>query len=130
MAFEIAEVDLVQPKDCMSLPRHRLTPVKGLQGAVHRQPFLYFGLPFLLTMVLGSFALSSITRSRYDYNDSKVAQVSQEESMKMSKARRKVDLREEYYRLSSAPEGEWENKRIERLPGQAEWGELPPEARK
>ena len=58
--------------------------------------------------------------------------LSVEEELKMSKSRRKVDLREEYVRLKSR-EGDlenWENKRVERLPGQAEWGELPPSLNK
>lgn len=47
----------------------------------------------------------------------------------MKKGRRKIDLREEYFRLSGGPNGaredawqDWEPKRIPRPEGQAEWG--------
>lgn len=48
----------------------------------------------------------------------------------MNKNRKKVDIREEYYRLKAKDTetknlDDWENKRIARLPGQAEWGQLP-----
>jgi cytochrome c oxidase assembly protein subunit 16 len=92
-----------------------------------RRPFLYFGLPFMTILVFGSFALSSVTRTRYDLRESKIQTLSKEDELKMNKARKKVDIREEYFKLR-AKEGDldnWENKRISRLPGQAEWG-LPP----
>ncbi|GAA5873024.1 hypothetical protein JCM8547_000009 [Rhodosporidiobolus lusitaniae] len=108
----------------------------ALTASLRRRPFLLFGLPFLTVLVGSSFALSSFTQTRYDYRDQKVTAMSKEEELGMRRDRRKVDVREEYYRmqstgeldpLSSSPgalEG-WENKRVERLPGQAEWGELP-----
>ena len=114
----------------MSLPRKRLSS-SPLQRSIARSPFIYFGLPFILTITLASFGLSTFTATRYELRDANVQQVSKEEVMKMSKGRKKVDLREEYYRLMAANEegGEdWENKRIERLPGQKEWGDMPPEA--
>lgn len=114
----------------MAFPRHRVNAPKGLYGAVQRQPFLYFGLPFMLTIVAGSFALSNITQAKFDYQDSKVATVTQEDTLKMSKQRRKVDLRQEYIRLQGKGEVEFDNeRRIPRLPGQADWGELPPTAK-
>lgn len=56
-----------------------------------------FGLPFLATVVLSSFALSHFTQTRYDYRDHKVQTVSKEEELGMRKDRRKIDVREEYY---------------------------------
>jgi cytochrome c oxidase assembly protein subunit 16 len=81
-------------------------------------------------LVVGSFALSGITQTRYDLRNSKVTSLSKEEELKMNKNRKKVDIREEYFRLKMKDNetkdlDNWENKRIARLPGQAEWGELP-----
>ncbi|GAA95575.1 uncharacterized protein L969DRAFT_92707 [Mixia osmundae IAM 14324] len=113
-----------------SLPSKPLKRAKpgGLNALTRRYPFLLFGLPFVLTIVGGSFALSSFTQTRYDLKDSKVRQVSQEEELNMSKSRKKVDLREEYFRLRAQEDelDEWENKRISRLPGQAQWGDMAP----
>ncbi|GAA5833411.1 hypothetical protein JCM11251_003485 [Rhodosporidiobolus azoricus] len=107
----------------------------ALSSSLRRRPFLLFGGPFLLTVVLSSFALSSFTQTRYDYRNQKVTAMSKEEELGMRKDRRRVDVREEYFRMQAAgtldplaspsSRDEWENKRVERLPGQAEWGELP-----
>lgn len=64
---------------------------------VRQQPFVFFGLPFLLTIVAGSYGLSALTQTRYDYNASKVQSMSKEEELGMRKDRRKIDIREEYF---------------------------------
>lgn len=64
---------------------------------VRQRPFALFGLPFLGLVVFSSFALSTFTQTRYDLNDSKTKSVSKEEELGMSKDRKKVDIREEYY---------------------------------
>lgn len=106
------------------------SPVLSL---ARRRPFLSFGLPFMSILILGSFALSSFTQTRYDLRNSKVQTLSKEEELKMDKKRKKVDIREEYWRLQAKDTVEgamgggvdsWENKRVPRLPGQAEWGDL------
>ncbi|GAA6024520.1 hypothetical protein JCM10207_000405 [Rhodosporidiobolus poonsookiae] len=102
----------------------------ALTLSLRRSPFLLFGLPFLSVVVLSSFALSHFTQTRYDLRDQKVQAVSREEELGMRKDRRKIDVREEYYRMQAtndlgAASEEWDNKRVARLPGQAEWGELP-----
>ncbi|KAF2457855.1 cytochrome c oxidase assembly protein COX16-domain-containing protein [Lineolata rhizophorae] len=83
-----------------------------------RHPFLLFGLPFVLTIVAGSFILTPATAVRYEHYDNKVRQVTQEEAMGLGKNRRKVDIREEYFRLADQNLDEWEQKRVERLPGE------------
>ncbi|GAA5970414.1 hypothetical protein JCM11641_001702 [Rhodosporidiobolus odoratus] len=99
-----------------------------LSLSLRRRPFLLFGLPFLSVLVLSSFALSSFTQTRYDYRSHKVQAVTKEDELGMRKDRRKIDVRAEYHRmqaLDALSPSSWENKRVERLPGQAEWGELP-----
>lgn len=85
-------------------------------GAVYRatlpkHPFLLFGLPFVMIIVAGSFALTPATALRYERYDRKVKQLSQEEAMDLGlkgpdgeegikrNPRRRIigDEREEYY---------------------------------
>lgn len=66
-----------------------------------RHPFLLFGLPFISTMVAGSFFLTPATAIRYERHDRRVRQVSKEEELGIGKDRRKVDINEEYYRLAA-----------------------------
>ena len=68
-----------------------------LLNSVRRHPFAMFGLPFLSLVVVSSYALQTFTQTRYDLNDQKVQAVSKEEELGMSKDRKKVDIREEYY---------------------------------
>jgi cytochrome c oxidase assembly protein subunit 16 len=71
-------------------------------GAIYRRhlskhPFLLFGLPFIGTIVAGSFFLTPATALRYEKHDRKVKRLSQEEAMGLGKDRRRIDLNEEYY---------------------------------
>lgn len=55
-------------------------------GAIYRSrlprhPFLLFGLPFILVIVAGSFALTPAAALRYERYDRKVKQLNQEESL-------------------------------------------------
>ena len=105
----------------------------GVASLARRRPFLLFGLPFMTILVVGSFALSGITQTRYDLRNSKVQSMTKEDELNMNKNRKRVDIREEYFRLKAKDTrtgdlDNWENKRIDRLPGQKEWGDLPPSA--
>lgn len=62
-----------------------------------KHPFALFGLPFIATMVLGSFFLTPATALRYERHDRKVKQLSKEEGLGIGRDRRKVDMKEEYY---------------------------------
>lgn len=67
------------------------------RAALAKHPFMLFGLPFIATMVMGSFFLTPATAIRYEKHDRKVKQVTEEEKLGFSKDRRRVDLKEEYY---------------------------------
>lgn len=67
------------------------------RAALARHPFMLFGLPFIATMVLGSFFLTPATAIRYEKHDRKVRQVTKEEELGIGKDRRRIDLKEEYY---------------------------------
>ncbi|KAJ1307322.1 hypothetical protein OPQ81_001428 [Rhizoctonia solani] len=83
-------------------------------GRVLKKHPSYFGVPFVLLMVGGSFALSTFTQTRYDLHEKKVSQMSKEEELHMSKNRRHVDIREE--RLQAQDDEDWEPVRIPRPP--------------
>lgn len=70
--------------------------------ALQKHPFALFGLPFLTTIVAGSFMLTPATALRYERYDRKNQQISQEEAMGLGQNRRKVNMRDEYY-VSSLP---------------------------
>jgi cytochrome c oxidase assembly protein subunit 16 len=65
--------------------------------ALSKHPFLLFGLPFVATMVAGSFFLTPATALRYEKNDRRVQQMNKDEELGIGKDRRKVDMNEEYY---------------------------------
>ncbi|KAI5809292.1 cytochrome c oxidase assembly protein COX16-domain-containing protein [Pyronema omphalodes] len=92
-------------------------------GATYRRlmkkyPFLLFGVPFIGTIVAGSFFLTPATALRYEKHDRKVRQLTQEEAMGLDKNRRKLDLNEEYYKLAAKDLDDWDMKRVERLKGE------------
>lgn len=67
------------------------------RSALSRHPFMLFGLPFIATMVAGSFFLTPATAIRYEKHDRRVRRMSKEEELGIGKAGRKVDMNEEYY---------------------------------
>ncbi|KAL4956184.1 cytochrome c oxidase assembly protein COX16-domain-containing protein [Aspergillus filifer] len=97
-----------------------------------RHPFLLFGLPFIMIIVAGSFALTPAAALRYERYDRKVKQLSQEEAMDLGlkgpdgeegikrNPRRRIlgDDREEYYRLMAKDLDNWEQKRVQRFKGE------------
>ncbi|KAK0546468.1 Flavin-linked sulfhydryl oxidase of the mitochondrial IMS [Tilletia horrida] len=100
-----------------------------LSPRITRRPIIYFGIPFIFTITASSFLLAQFTQTRYDYNATKVQAVSKEEQLRMKKDRRRIDVREEYFRLSSSKsDDEWEDWDVVRVPrpeGTPEWGVAP-----
>jgi len=90
------------------------------RSALSNHPFLLFGLPFIMTIVAGSFFLTPATAVRYEKHDRKVRRVSKEEELGIGKSGRKVDMKEEYYRLAAKDLDDWEQKRVKRLPGESD----------
>ncbi|KAF3048900.1 Cytochrome oxidase assembly [Didymella keratinophila] len=86
--------------------------------ALQKHPFALFGLPFLTTIVAGSFLLTPATALRYERYDRKNQQISQEEAMGLGQNRRKVNMKDEYYRLQAKDLEDWEQRRVKRLPGE------------
>ena len=70
-----------------------------------RSPFLSFGLPFIVTMVAGSFVLTPATALRFERHDRKVQQLRKEDELGLGKDRHRVDIQEDYYRLAAKVSG-------------------------
>ncbi|KAM5348883.1 hypothetical protein ACJ41O_008706 [Fusarium nematophilum] len=85
---------------------------------MNKHPFLMFGLPFMAVIVAGSFVLTPATAVRYERYDRKVRQMTKDEELNVRRSPRKVDMKEEYYRLAGKDLDNWEQKRVERLPGE------------
>ncbi|KAI1337112.1 cytochrome c oxidase assembly protein COX16-domain-containing protein [Xylariaceae sp. FL0016] len=85
-----------------------------------RRPFLLFGLPFMSVIVAGSFVLTPATAVRYEKHDRRVRQMTRDEELGVGKAGRKVNIKEEYYRLAAKDLDDWEQKRVKRLPGESD----------
>jgi cytochrome c oxidase assembly protein subunit 16 len=86
--------------------KFRASSYQNTIAAIYRaklahHPFLLFGLPFIVTMVAGSFFLTPATALRYERHDRRVRQMTKEEELGIGKDRRKVDINEEYYRLAA-----------------------------
>jgi cytochrome c oxidase assembly protein subunit 16 len=67
-----------------------------VSNVISRYPFLSFGLPFLSTMVIGSFLLSEMTQTRYDVSEKRVKAMKKEELLGM-KGKKTRSLQEEYF---------------------------------
>ena len=85
-----------QAKKYRSSAQQNTIPAR-YRAALARHPFALFGLPFVATMVLGSFFLTPATALRYERHDRKVKQLTEDEKLGIGKNRRKVDMKEEYY---------------------------------
>ncbi|KAK2729439.1 cytochrome c oxidase-assembly factor cox16 [Colletotrichum kahawae] len=83
-----------------------------------KRPFLLFGLPFVAVMVAGSFVLTPATAIRYEKHDRRVRQMTKDEELNMRRSARKVDMKEEYYRLAAKDIDNWEQKRVQRFKGE------------
>ncbi|KAH9994733.1 cytochrome c oxidase assembly protein COX16-domain-containing protein [Xylariaceae sp. FL0662B] len=83
-----------------------------------KHPFLLFGLPFMSVIVAGSFVLTPATAVRYEKHDRRVRQMTREEELGVGKRGRRVNIKDEYYRLAAKDLDDWEQKRVKRLPGE------------
>lgn len=101
---------------------HEKTFVGKYEKLVKKNSFLYFGLPMMLSIALGSVFLTNFTALRYERRDEKVKEMNEDEALSLIENRRKVDIKEEYYKLQGLLDEHenWEPKRVERLPGESE----------
>ncbi|KAL8899981.1 MAG: hypothetical protein Q9192_001313 [Flavoplaca navasiana] len=92
------------------------------RSSLSRHPFLLFGLPFIATMVAGSFFLTPAAALRYERHDRKIKTLSKDEELglKRIEGRKAFDINEEYYRLAAKDLDDWDNKRVKRLKGEGD----------
>ncbi|KAI8889212.1 hypothetical protein K501DRAFT_148165, partial [Backusella circina FSU 941] len=100
-----------------SKPYGQKSAMGPLISQAKKKPFIFFGLPFLVIMVGGSFGLAQLTQTKFDHRDRKQRKLGREEALGMDKNRRKLSLQEEYFRLQAQTDDEWEQVRINRPPG-------------
>lgn len=86
-----------------------------------KRPFLFFGLPFLTTIYVASVYFAEFTAYRYELADGKVRALTEEEALKLDKGRRKVDIKDEFYRLQQlGKQDDWEQVRVPRMKGESD----------
>ena len=102
-----------------------------------RNPFLWFGLPFMALILGSSFLLTPATALRFEKHDRKNRQVTDAEKLQLglkggptgegaltyNPRRRKIlkgelNERDEYYRLMAKDLDNWEQKRVDRWKGE------------
>lgn len=69
------------------------------QLLLKKNHFLFFGLPFLLSVVAGSIYLQKFTAVKWEKYDEKYRQLGEEEMLNMIEKKRPVDKKNDYYRL-------------------------------
>lgn len=69
------------------------------QKLLKRNHFLYFGIPFMLSIVAGSLFLQRFTSIKWEQYDEKYRQLGEEEMLGMIENKREVNKKDDYYRL-------------------------------
>lgn len=79
------------------------------QKLIRKNHFLYFGLPFMLSIVAGSIYLQKFTSVKWERYDEKHQQVSEDEMLKLINNRRSFDRKDDFYRLQGLLQDHNEN---------------------
>lgn len=69
------------------------------QKMLKKNHFLFFGLPFMLSIVAGSIYLQKFTAVKWEQYDEKYHQLGEEEMLSLIENKRPVDKKNDYYRL-------------------------------
>ncbi|ODV76935.1 uncharacterized protein CANTADRAFT_57660 [Suhomyces tanzawaensis NRRL Y-17324] len=69
------------------------------QKRLRANHFLYFGLPFMLSIVAGSIYLQKFTSIKWERFDDKYRQLGEDEMLNLIENKRPVDKKNDYYRL-------------------------------
>ena len=108
---------------------HFATVSKRYRRFLAQYPFLSFGLPFIVTIVAGSFFLTPATAVRYERYDRKTHMLDKDEVKGLEKKKderrlkgnfKQRDIREEYWKLAGQSDklDKWEPVRVKRLEGE------------
>ncbi|KAI9298955.1 hypothetical protein K502DRAFT_322567 [Neoconidiobolus thromboides FSU 785] len=87
-----------------------------IYSKIQKNPFLFFGLPFITIIVGASFAATNFTQTRYDYQKTRLKTLKKKDMLKLDENKRQVNLQEEYWKLMESRDNleNWEIKRVER----------------
>uniref|UniRef100_A0A0L0NSJ8 Cytochrome c oxidase assembly protein COX16, mitochondrial n=1 Tax=Candidozyma auris TaxID=498019 RepID=A0A0L0NSJ8_CANAR len=69
------------------------------QKLLRKNHFLFFGLPFMLSIYAGALYLQKFTAVKWEKYDEKHRQLSEDEMLSMIDKKRSFDKRDDYYRL-------------------------------
>lgn len=69
------------------------------QKLLRKNHFVYFGLPFILSIVAGSLYLQKFTALKWERFDEKYQQINEDEMLNMIEKKRSFDKKDDYYRL-------------------------------
>ena len=72
---------------------------RQIRQARKEKPLLFFGLPFLVSIVAGSIYLQKFTSVKWEKYDEKYQQLGEEEMLNLIENKRTVDKKNDYYRL-------------------------------
>ncbi|KAI9203691.1 cytochrome c oxidase assembly protein COX16-domain-containing protein [Polychytrium aggregatum] len=87
----------------------------ALGRKIKRNPFVFFGIPFLLTMGLAPYGLQHLTQVRYDIHDSKVRMLEKKEELGIDKKAAPVNVQEIYWNLTHKKDmDDWDFVRVPR----------------
>ncbi|KAK9374170.1 uncharacterized protein V1513DRAFT_446886 [Lipomyces chichibuensis] len=115
-----------RPEWLKSLSRQRDKVMAVYIKLVKKQPFVFYGGPFLTLIVIASYYLQEITEIRYKAHDQKQKMATEEDldprKNSTNASRFRDETRDEYYKrnyklLQSEATEDYEIKRIERRPG-------------
>lgn len=84
-----------------------------------KNSLVYFGIPFFTMMLVGTYFAAQFSSIKFEESDRRVQELPSQKSLEGIK-KRKVDMKEEYYRLQHMDLDSWEQKRVERLPGESD----------
>ena len=90
------------------------------QKNVKKRPFIFLGLPFFGLVLFGNYILEDLLRAKFERADRKNQEFDEKDMEKLNKKRRKVDIKEEYYKLQGMAESDWEPVRVKRFDGESE----------
>lgn len=90
------------------------------QMLIKKNPFIFFGVPFCGMIVLGSYWLAGFTAVKFEREDRRIHELNEEDMLSLKKKQRKVDVKEEYYRLQGLADEDWGPVRVERFEGESE----------
>ncbi|ODV60681.1 Cox16p [Ascoidea rubescens DSM 1968] len=100
--------------------KHEKSFIGKYQSQLKKRPFIFLGLPFFGLVLYGNYILEDLLKVKFERADRRAQEFSEHDLEKLTKQRRKVDIKEEYYKLQGLGEQDWEPVRVKRFKGESE----------